>query len=212
MNAVITGDIINSRKSRQYKWQAPLKKLLSRFGKFPKDWETSRGDSFQVEIREPEKSLLAAITIKALVKSLGIKKMDVRLAIGIGEISYHAPRISDASGTAFIYAGEKFETLKKIKQNLAIKTAWPSTDREINLMLRLALIAMDKWTVPSAELAFLIFMEKYSTGKILSQKELEIKLKLKQSSVSERHTRAQIDEIKDLLEYFSNRIKNPLTS
>jgi len=55
-------------------------------------------------------------------------------------------------------------------------------------------------------------MEKYSTGKILSQKELEVKLKLKQSSVSERHTRAQIDEIKDLLEYFSNRIKNPLTS
>jgi hypothetical protein len=206
MTSVITGDIINSRKSDQEAWLVPFKKLLSQFGKSPKIWEISRGDTFQVEIADPEKSLLAGITIKALIRSLGIKELDVRMAIGIGDKTYDAPKISESTGSAFINSGEKFDSLKKIKQNLAVKTSWTEVDTEINLMIKLALMVMDKWSASSAEIVFVLLNEIFKSDKMLSQKELEKKLKLKQSSISERQTRAHSEGIIELEQFYRNKI------
>ena len=66
-------------------------------------------------------------------------------------------------------------------------------------MLKLALIVMDKWKAPSAEIAYLVFLEKYKSGKTGSQKGLEKKLGISQSSVSERLSRAQVSESKCLV-------------
>ncbi len=47
MTAIITGDIIASRKlANQEQWLTPLKKLLSTWGTRLKDWEIDRGDFF----------------------------------------------------------------------------------------------------------------------------------------------------------------------
>tara|TARA_B110000305_G_C19373082_1_gene605540 strand:- start:790 stop:930 length:141 start_codon:yes stop_codon:yes gene_type:complete len=46
MIAVITGDIINSRKGEVERWIGPLKETLNRYGVEPKNWEIYRGDSF----------------------------------------------------------------------------------------------------------------------------------------------------------------------
>lgn len=77
-----------------------------------KDWEIFRGDQFQLEVKNPENSLLVAIQIKALMKSL---KLDVRMSIGIGEKTHNSKKISESNGTAFINSGELFERLKKKK-------------------------------------------------------------------------------------------------
>ena len=56
MTAVLTGDIINSRKSKTPDWLSNLKETLNKFGQEPKHWEIYRGDSFQLEI-DPAKSI-----------------------------------------------------------------------------------------------------------------------------------------------------------
>lgn len=200
MIAVITGDIINSRKVNTPKiWLKPLKKLLNNFGRSPKKWEIYRGDSFQLVLQKPEESILVALLIKSQIKS--IKHLDVRLAIGIGEESDLASRITESTGTAFIHSGEKFEELKKIKQNLAIKSPWEDLDEALNLMISLALIAMNKWSVISAEMVC------YSLqNQSLSQKELGEKLHRTQSSISERQKRAHYSEILSLHHFFSLQI------
>ncbi|WP_221407998.1 hypothetical protein [Proteiniphilum sp. X52] len=67
MIAVIKGDIIASRKlTDQEKWQSPLKKLLSTWGKAPEQWELVWGDFFQIEIDHPEEALQKALIIKRI--------------------------------------------------------------------------------------------------------------------------------------------------
>ncbi|RYG48079.1 MAG: transcriptional regulator, partial [Chitinophagaceae bacterium] len=194
------GDIINSRKvSDQKTWLNPLKKVLSLYGKPPVSWEIFRGDSFQVEIESPSQSLMAALRIKAAIKS--VKGLDVRMAIGIGKKTYVAARISESNGEAFVNSGEQFEELKKLKQRLAIRTPWPATDRQLNLMINLASIAMDTWSPSSSQLIDLSL--RYRD---LSQKELGKKIKRTQSSVSERQTRAHFEEILELEKYFRDHI------
>lgn len=121
MTAVITGDIIASRKLvNQEKWLLPLKNLLGSWGERPKDWELDRGDFFQVEIANPEEALIKAFEIKALIKKVQplderqkISAIDIRMAIGIGNKTYSGETIKESNGTAFIHSGEKFDMLKK---------------------------------------------------------------------------------------------------
>lgn len=202
MTSIITGDIINSRKvTDQETWITPLKKVFKLYGKSPKNWEIFRGDSFQLEVPEASDSLMAAIRIKATVKM--IRQLDVRMAIGIGAKTFDAARITESNGEAFVNSGEKFEELKKLRLRLALKSPWPVTDQQVNLMFGLASIAMDNWSAGSAEIIALSLKHHD-----LSQKELGKKLKISQSSVSERQTRAHYSEITELEKFFRETITN----
>ena len=110
MNAILTADIINSRKLSSKKWMADLKAFLNTFGKSPNDWEIYRGDEFQLEIRNPEDALLVAYQLKAFFKCINL---DIRISIGFGERTYKARKITESNGSAFIRSGETFDTLKK---------------------------------------------------------------------------------------------------
>ena len=200
ITSVITGDIINSRKIKNKVWLTGLKKTLSVEGKSPATWQVYRGDSFQVEIKDPGLSFLTAIRIKATIKC--IKDLDVRMAIGIGKKEFTASAITESNGEAFIHSGETLEGLKKEKQSLAIKTPWPDFDQEMNVCFHLALIAMDNWTRSSAEL-IRILIDKPT----MKQKALARKLKISQSSVSERQKRSSFDEIMELEALFHQKVK-----
>lgn len=201
VTSVITGDIINSRNVNPRIWLAPLKKTLSSLGEPPKTWEIYRGDSFQLEVSDPSLSLLAAIRIKAHLKS--IRNVDVRMAIGIGEKAFSASKITESNGEAFISSGEKLEALKKEKQNLAVKTPWNEFDREMNLCIRFALIAMDDWTSNTAEVIKILLDNPQMT-----QTKLAEKLKITQSAVSGRQKRSYYAEIMELESLFREKIKN----
>jgi hypothetical protein len=202
MTSIITGDIINSRSIRnQQAWLRPLKQLLQHYGKTPKTWEIYRGDSFQVEVKKPQDALLCAVSIKACIKA--IKGLDVRLAIGIGVKSHNAARITEANGTAFIHSGETFELLKKQKRNLAMRSPWPETDKDFDLILQLASAVMDKWSTTSAETMLLSLSQ---PG--LAQKELSERLGIGQSSVSERQTRAHYHVISEVIASFHDKIRH----
>ncbi|MCH7399447.1 SatD family protein [Belliella sp. DSM 107340] len=210
MIAIIKGDIIASRKLLdQEKWLQPLKSLLSQWGTTPEQWELVWGDFFQLEIGDPQEALQKALEIKALIKKIEPKDakkllstLDVRMSIGIGEKTFSGKRVSESNGPAFIYAGEKFEKLKKEKTNLAIQSQWQDFDNEINLYLRLAAKFMDSWSVSSAELAEIVL-----TSPNITQEEIGEILKIKQNSVSGRWNRSNIEEVLKIEKVFREKLQ-----
>jgi hypothetical protein len=202
--AILTGDLIKSRNIGAKHWLPALKKVLSAEGATPKTWEVFRGDSFQIEVKDPSRALLMAIRIKSTLKC--IKHLDVRMAIGVGEKDYSASKITESNGPAFIYSGEKLEQITREKLNLAIRTPWQEFDKEMNLYLRFALIVMDKWSTSSAELARLL-TDQYEESRDIKQAKLASKLKITQGSVSSRIKRAYYSEIHALIEHYEEKIK-----
>lgn len=199
MIAVLTGDIINSRKAKSHEeWHDVLQHALTSVS-IKNRWEIFRGDSFQAELSQPEKALKAAIYTKACIKT--IKGLDVRIAIGIGSKDYVSTKVSESYGDAYLFSGDKFEDLKKDKQNLSIKTGDEIFDENFNLFFKLALIIMDDWTQNSAILIKTLF-----ENENLSQKELGNLLNISQSSISERYNRAHASEIIALDNLFAKRI------
>jgi predicted transcriptional regulator len=201
MVGVITGDIINSRKYNANLWLPALKQILNKHGNEPETWEIFRGDSFQLEIKEPALTLNAAFQIKAAIKQ--VKGPDVRMAIGIGDKDYSAGKISENNGSAFVYSGEEFE---KLKQSIAIKTPWQDFNNEINIYLSLALIIMDNWTPAAAKTMSAVLESQIP----ITQAEIGEKLGIKQSGASQRLSRAHYKEIIEFEKLFREKIRNLL--
>lgn len=199
MISVITGDIINSRNTEAEKWLRPLKEALDEIGTSPKSWEIYRGDSFQAEITNPENALQHVIVIKASVKQ--VKGVDVRLSIGIGDKTFDSPNITESNGDAFIRSGEGYELLSSAKQNIIVKSPDAAFDEEINLYLLLLLIAMDNWTPKAAEYV------RINLKGNLKQVDIAKKLGITQSSVSERHKRAYMDEVRAVEDRYREQLK-----
>lgn len=197
MIAIITGDIINSRLVSPNKWMNKLKDVLKTVGKEPKDWEIYRGDSFQLRI-QPKDALNLALIMKAAIRQF--KGLDIRMAIGIGEIDFESEKITESNGSAFIRSGECFELLKK--DSLAINSPWGHFDRTINIMLALASLTMDSWTPSSSEI---IQLSLENPNKI--QVDLSKLLNKPQSNISVGLKRGGYDEIQKLLTYYKEEIK-----
>ncbi len=203
MIAVITGDIINSKLVETEIWLSTLKEELNKLGSNPKDWEIYRGDSFQLAIDDAAQALISAIKIKAAIKSKC--KADVRIAIGFGGKTYDAAKITESNGIAFVRSGDKFELLKKEKQNLAIKSGLPDFDLEINLYIKLGLIVMDNWTRNSAEIVNIML-----DIPNLSQNELGNLIGIKQSAVSRRLKQSNFAVIMEVNEMYKRKLREIL--
>lgn len=196
MIAVITGDIINSRKGEVESWINLLKDTLNKYGSEPKDWEIYRGDSFQLSLN-PEKALLAAIHIKSTIKQT--KTYDVRIAIGIGEEKYSSRKITESNGTAYVYSGECFEALKKY--SLAIKSGNKKVDDSLNTMFKLSLLTIDNW---SSVVSKVIKVAIENPEK--NQKNLAKLLNRSQSNISEAFKRGGYEEIINMNEFYIKNI------
>lgn len=182
-------------------WLEQLKAALGHFGVSPHDWQIYRGDSFQLWVENPENSIAIAIWLKAVMRSLGIKGLDVRMAIGVGRVDYVSDQVIESNGEAFIYSGTLFDTLKK--RTLAIKTPWHELDKSINLCLKLALLTMDRWTANSAQIVSLSMQMPHAT-----QSEIAQELNIPQSRVSEGLDRAGYEAIMEMEQYCRDLMKH----
>ncbi len=81
MVAILTGNIINSRKGEVPEWLEKLKAVLNHYGPSPQQWEIIEETVFNCQFLQ--KRLIAAFHIKAVIKQT--QHQDVRIAIGIGD-------------------------------------------------------------------------------------------------------------------------------
>ncbi len=198
MVAVITGDIVKSRKVPSTYWMDTLKYTLKEIGGSSKYWEIYRGDSFQVEVKK-ELGFESAIKLKSNIKK--INRLDVRTAIGIGIKTFEGEKVSESNGSAFQYSGECYENLKK--QTLAIKTDSEEIDETLNLMFELSSYIFRNWTVTVSN----IITEALKHPKA-TQEELAANLKIKQSNVSRGLKRGGYDEIIKLNNYYKKIVSS----
>ncbi|MDP2089531.1 MAG: transcriptional regulator [Flavobacteriaceae bacterium] len=197
MVSIITGDIVNSRAIDTQLWLHELKETLAKYGKEPQKWEIFRGDSFQLEV-SPEYALEAVVVLKATIKQF--KELDIRIAIGVGEKTYAAAKITESNGSAFIRSGECFEQLKK--QALAINTPSNELNQTLNLMFELASLTIDGWSPTSA-----FIIKTAIENPEMNQKELATILGMKQSNISRGLKRGGYDEIIKMNEYYKKNIQ-----
>ena len=94
---------------------------------------------------------------------------------------------------------------KKEKQNLRIKTSNQQINKELNLYFSLALIAMDRWTVNSAEIVKLYIEQPNAL-----QSELGKIIGINQNAVSTRQKRAYLEEILELDSLYRTKIETLL--
>lgn len=200
MQTIITGDIVNSRAVESEVWLHSLKKLFKEIAHSEEDWDIFRGDSFQISVH-PEDAFRISVLIKTVIKMCSDKKIDVRMAIGIGAENSRENRVSESTGQAFVYSGELLEDLTKVDVHLGIKTPWKRIDEEFNMMFKLALIVLNSWTENTSEVAHEIF----KTPKI-TQTELAKKFGLAQSTINARIKRGSVYQIAELETYYRKRI------
>lgn len=203
IDAVITGDLVKSRKINDADIEKVIKSLKDTFDEINRRllngngaFEIFRGDSFQGLIPQPELALLVAIIIRARLRtytpSFAISShlksdkpilyaySDARIAIGVGTIRYHAERITGSQGEAFQKSGHSFDALLKENERLAIETPWENANNELAVGCKLADALISKWTASTAEAMYHHLL--YGTG----QKELATKLGITQPGVHKR--------------------------
>jgi hypothetical protein len=197
MKAILTADIINSREVSPELWLPILKKVLNTIGEEYTTWEVYRGDSIQI-ITTPIKALDCAILLKSTIKQL--PNLDIRIAIGIGAITYRSDKVSASNGLAFIHSGEAFDTLGK--NTLAVKTPWEDFDKVITIMLDLATLTMNDWKPAMAE----IFKKQWENPEA-KQIDIAKALNKKQSNVSYSLKKAGYEEILNTITYYKREIE-----
>ena len=198
MTAIITGDIIRSKKIATEIWLPVLEKSLAKFGKKPKFWDIYRGDSFQLET-SVENTLIAALSLIVAIKQL--PKIDVRISIGIGEKEYQGKSITTSNGSAFVNSGEAFEQLGKKK--LSIKTPEISSSNQLQTELQLVRALTEKWTSNMCEtISCLLDNPK------LNQTEIAEILSKPQSQISRELKAASYYEIMDYIKIANQKLLN----
>ncbi|MDA9555381.1 SatD family protein [Pelobium sp.] len=200
MIAVITGDIINSRKVNSEIWLPKLKEYFSKIISDPKKWEIYRGDNFQIQVNA-ESALEVALCIKALIKSSN--KIDVRMGIGIGEQDFKGKKITESYGTAFINSGESFENIKN--NTLILKSPFNEFDDYFNPILKLLSFITNNWKPVTSETIFYTL-----THRDLMQKEIAEKLSKDKTTINKALKRGGYDEIVEIINLYSIKIQQCL--
>ena len=201
MVAVLTGDVVNSRnRDNPNDWLSPLKDCLTLYGKSPAEWEIFRGDSFQLLLSPESKIMRIAFHLKAALKS--VDDLDVRLAIGVGDLSHQADRITESNGSAFVRSGELFDQLKNTGATMALLTNSEDKNAWIERTLTLAAIIADNWNPGTARV-----IAAQLTHVDYSQTQLADELGMSQAAVSKALKRGHFSPLMTYADFLTEQIK-----
>lgn len=196
LQAVITGDIINSSKFETSIWLNKLKKILSESNE-NSDWEIFRGDSFQL-ICEAENAIENLFLIKSGIKT--IKGLDVRMSIGLGEID-KKEKISESNGSAFINSGRSFEHLKK--ETLSLQSDDENFNQIFGVMMKMADFISKGWQPGTSEIIYITLKNPE-----LKQSDLAKKMKIKsQGNISAALKRGGFEELINFNKLYKIKVK-----
>lgn len=152
--AVITGDIIGSTKlvpKLRRNLYDIMKECSSNLRSVypnivPYDIDIFSGDSWQMIVSDPSRSLRVAIYYRAKLRAeMGSHDFDTRMYIGIGSIQFiPSDRVSSGDGDAFQLSGRNLEKLKKDRLGIAYPTH--PHERELKIIVGLIDSIVKGWT------------------------------------------------------------------
>ncbi len=220
---VITGDIVNSTRielgQKEFFFNKLEEYLRSLDIEFNTKSEVFRGDSFQCLVKKPYQSLKLALLQKTFIRSLNPrsaqlplrnsssgkifipgKVVNVRIAIGIGEVDFISNRLAVSSGKAFELSGQLLDKMKSKKQSLAI-----ATNDAFNEELQTELILLD--AIISRTTALQCEVINY---KLRGYTEVHIaeQLKIEQSAVNHRSNGGNWNAIDAMVKRFEKIYSN----
>jgi hypothetical protein len=214
--AVISGDLINSSQYEAKTLTSVLKVLKKEFRVIEKQYANEkiffsvyRGDSFQGVVENPQLALAIAFQIKTAVSSYtdvgdrpknAVPSADVRIAIGIGEAEYEKDAIVEGNGEAFQFSGRTLDGMKSEGTKMALTTADEEINNEFKVHLKFLDAITDRWSIASSEVVYYLI-------KNLKEQEIASKLDRSQAAINHRKKAAGWDEIKLLLERYSQVAK-----
>lgn len=205
-SAVITGDIINFTTLSPGKRQSLIQdtgRLLNTWIKEQGDAEIFRGDSYQVLFHHPSEAIKRSIQLTCWFKKHSDIKhrvyLSTRISIGIGEVSYQGKTVLNSDGEAFHLSGRNFDKMKA-GEFLSIHTNDESKNAAIEVILNFVNKYIDNWTLPQAEVIFLILEEK-------TQQEIAEALSLSQPSINSRLKSAGWKEFESAIAYIASLVQ-----
>jgi len=209
MEAVITGDLIDSTKYTPKELDTILDKVNNEFKYFKtaydSDFKIFRGDSFQGIVLDPAIALDLTITIKTAVNKIPIKNKkisglpDFRIAIGVGNINLKRESILESNGEAFQFSGKTLDTMKGDYPRLLLKTANDNINDEFNVHFSFLDSVTSKWSRESAEVVYYLY-------KGYKEREIAEILGIYQSAINQRKKVANWDSIALLLHRYKTVI------
>jgi predicted XRE-type DNA-binding protein len=205
--SVVTGDIIHSSKLSNSQRKVLLKQMKQLFeGLCDKDKSLKidiyRGDSFQAVQENIDQALLTTLKIKAGLKRSSLLKtgVDVRMAIGMGEISLFSKKIQESDGEAFRNSGQVLDKMKNMEQTLMFKSPWDDMNDEMEAHCFTLDAITGRWSPQMAEVVFELLEG-------LKQVQIATKLGIKQPSVNQRIKLANWSAVERVLQRFERLIK-----
>jgi hypothetical protein len=203
IQAVLTGDIVNSTKLTAAKEAKLSSTLIDLFVDYYSKFEFYRGDSFQAYVKKPQNALrLALLSRSAAIRLFKEDKLvlsDIRISIGIGEVTTPVRSLKTAKGEAFILSGRKLDEIMKNHQRLAITTPNPLANEGLQVIADYLNAIFDVMTGKQAEVIFELLK-----GEM--QKVVAKKFKKTKSTIHQRITAGRWPEIEKLLQQYENII------
>ena len=159
LHAVLTGDIVGSRKLSAEQLDAVRKRLdwcAERLNRLTASLvhgrvDVFRGDAWQMLLTEPARALRAALYARAAL--LAFEDCQTRIGVGIGPVTRIAEdRISQSMGEAFVLSGRALDEMKPGRK-LAIEMPETLGDVSdwIGVLLRLCDALAGHWKPRQAE-------------------------------------------------------------
>jgi hypothetical protein len=201
MNAVITGDIVNSTRLIP----AEEKRLIDGLSKLLKPFPFTfyRGDSFQVYIPDSGQALTIALQCRTLAigfrPEAAEKITDLRMAIGLGEVNQPVNYPGSASGEAFLLSGRIFDEMEKTGPRLFIGSAIELANAGLDVLADYIDAICRRMTVKQAVVIFELLLGQ-------SQQETALKLKKSRSTVNQHVTAGGWDELEKLIGQYRHLI------
>lgn len=163
LRGVITGDIVGSSKITGASRDELLSSITEVVNLFKGKgslirMEFYRGDSFQVISSQPEEMGYLAILLRSKVKGCSAhrnKLWDVRLSIGIGEISYSTDRVATSDGEAYRLSGRNLDDIGK--KRLIVSTIWEEVNDELEVSTAFLDALITDWTKSQSEMIYNYF-------------------------------------------------------
>ena len=194
MQAVLTGDIVNSTKLTPSKERGLIKIIQQALE--PYKYEFYRGDSFQALMKQPADSLRIALLCRtAAISIIDKTNTDVKISIGLGEVNERIKTLGAAKGEAFILSGRAFDELEKAEQRLVIITANEKANISFQLISDYINSIFSKMTPKQAKVIF----ELLKGG---LQQDVVKRLKKSKSTISQHVSSGRWPEIEKILNQY----------